>query len=83
MRFDLIFLRSRYHAPVAATQNARQVGGQQHVGNRTQTTGLNMIVVQSVGTKAPFSSQSRLDCIQLLFTDPERRKRRTQSDHRN
>jgi hypothetical protein len=38
-------------------------------GNRTHTIGLKMILAQSVGTKAPFSTAYPTGtCIQLLLT---------------
>jgi len=49
--------RSRYHAPVAATQNAPvRYAASYMCGNRTHTTGLRLIFVQSFGTNIPFST---------------------------
>ena len=48
--------RSRYQAPVAATQNAPvRYDASSICGNLTQTTGLKRIFTQSTGTKTPFS----------------------------
>ena len=49
--------RSRYQAPVAATQKAPVMKAASNMwGKRTHSTGLKTILSQSVGTKAPFSS---------------------------
>src|SRR3979411_1553183 len=64
------FPRSRYHAPVAATQNAPvRYAASNMCGNRAHTTGLKMILVQSSGTYMPFCSANPTGaCIQLLLT---------------
>ena len=48
--------RNRYHAPVAATQNApTRYAARSMCGNRTHSTGLNRILDQSSGANWPFS----------------------------
>src|SRR5215475_10566379 len=61
--------RSRYHAPAAVAQKAPvRKDARSICGKRTQTTGLKMILAQSLGAKTPFSKASPVGtCIQLLF----------------
>jgi hypothetical protein len=49
-------LRRKYHAPVAATHEAPvKYEARSMCGKRTQTTGLNRIAAQSVGTNRPLT----------------------------
>jgi hypothetical protein len=61
--------RSRYQAPVAATQKAPVRNEASSIwGNRTQSTGLKRILNQSFGAKTPFSNTYPTGtCIQLLL----------------
>jgi hypothetical protein len=62
--------RSRYHAPVPATQDAPVRNEASSIcGKRTQTTGLKMIAAQSSGANCPFTiAYPTGTCIQLLLT---------------
>jgi hypothetical protein len=61
--------RSRYQAPVAATQKApTRYEAKSMWGNRTHSTGLNVILNQSFGANTPFSITYPVGtCIQLLL----------------
>src|SRR5580692_5812988 len=61
--------RNAYHAPVAATQKEPVIKDARYIcGNRTQSTGLNRIAAQSLGTNVPFcTTWPSGTCIQLLL----------------
>src|SRR5262249_59152458 len=71
MRASAWYLRrSKYHAPVPATQDAPvRYEASSMCGKRTQTTGLKRIAAQSSGAYCPFTlAYPTGTCIQLLLT---------------